>query len=345
MKAFRRHKQEAYAAGVVDCPVPEPNDQQVLLRVHYCGVCGSDLHAFLNHNGYESVLPQVTFGHEFAGTIERIGSDVSHWAVGQKATILAAQACLRDDCRYCAAGDTNLCPKRKVQGLHLDGGMAEYVVIDQRYLVALPDNLEMKAAALTEPLSVADHCVIDCSHIQPGDLVVVTGPGIIGMLCALVARHVGGQVVVVGAASDDAVRLPAARQIGFETVIVGNGHPELAEQIQAKYGCEADGFIEASGAPPALTAAADTVRMNGWVTVVAIYASDVVLNMTSFVRKQIDIRTCYASAMPSYIRAFKLLADGKIPVEQLVRTYPLEDALSAFADAEKQAVMKPMLIC
>ena len=139
--------------------------------------------------------------------------------------------------------------------------------------------------------------------------------------------------------------MPAARQIGFETVVVGDGHPELAEQIQAKYGREADGFVEASGAPAALTAAADTVRMNGWVTVVAIYASDVVLNMTSFVRKQIDIRTCYASALPSYLRAFKLLADGTIPVEQLVRTYPLADSLSAFADAEKQAVMKPMLIC
>ena len=73
MKAFRRFAREERAARLVELPVPEPAENQVLLRVSHCGICGSDLHAWLNHKGYESVLPEVTFGHELSGTVEKVG--------------------------------------------------------------------------------------------------------------------------------------------------------------------------------------------------------------------------------------------------------------------------------
>src|SRR6476620_1330807 len=109
--------------------------------------------------------------------------------------------------------------------------------------------MDMMAAALAEPLSVADHCVSDCARTGKGELVVVSGPGIIGILCALVVRFSGAEVAVVGTKADDDLRLPAARKIGFETFVTGPEEPPLAEQLKERFGRLADQHIEASGAP------------------------------------------------------------------------------------------------
>ena len=91
MKAFRRFAREERAARLVELPIPEPTENQVLLRVSHCGICGSDLHAWLNHKGYESVLPEVTFGHELSVTIEKVGDKAKAWKVGDHAIMIALQ--------------------------------------------------------------------------------------------------------------------------------------------------------------------------------------------------------------------------------------------------------------
>jgi L-iditol 2-dehydrogenase len=344
MIALRRFEKSPRAARIEEVSIPEAGVGEVLLKVQFCGVCGSDLHAYLNHAGYESVLPSVTFGHELSGVVEQVGEGVTDWSEGDRATMLAIQA-MDDNCRYVKEGWPQLSPSRRVQGLHLDGGMAEYIVVDQKFLLKLPEALDNQAAALTEPLSVADHCVVNCSRIQAGDKVVVSGPGIIGMLCALVARHHGAEVILSGTQADEKVRLAAAKRIGFKTVMVGPGQAPLHEQVKDIFGQEVDGMIEASGASPALADAWKTVRTDGLVSIVALYGRDVTMNMTQFVRKQIGIQTSYGSAVPSYERAMEMLKDGVVPVDELVRFYDLKDGISAFTDAENQEVMKPMLNC
>ena len=141
MKALRRQAREARAVALEEIEEPSPGPGQVLLQVQHCGVCGSDLHVYLNHKGYESVLPQVTLGHEWAGIVVDCGDGVDRWQQGQAATMIALQGCLRTDCSYCSSGLTQLCPERRVQGLHLDGGMAERVVVDDHYLLPLPDGI------------------------------------------------------------------------------------------------------------------------------------------------------------------------------------------------------------
>ena len=176
MKALRRQAREQRAVALEEVEEPKPGPGQVLLQVQHCGVCGSDLHVYLNHKGYESVLPQVTLGHEWAGTVVGWGEGVERWEAGQNATMIALQGCLGSDCRYCSSGLTQLCTSRRVQGLHLDGGMAERVVVDDQYLIPIPADLNTSAASLTEPLSVADHCINDCSEIESGDYVVWPAP-------------------------------------------------------------------------------------------------------------------------------------------------------------------------
>ncbi|MEC7542599.1 MAG: alcohol dehydrogenase catalytic domain-containing protein, partial [Verrucomicrobiota bacterium] len=187
MKAFRRHARRERAASLVEVPVPVPGKNQVLLKVSHCGICGSDLHAWLNHPGYESVLPEVTFGHELSGSVVSTGPDAGDWKEGDRAVMIALQASHDPNDRYCAEGLPQLSPRRRVQGLHLDGGMAEYVCVEQEFLLPIPNGLDLPLAALTEPLSVAEHCIGNRSSVGPGDRVVVSGPGIIGMFCALSA--------------------------------------------------------------------------------------------------------------------------------------------------------------
>ena len=344
MKAIRRFQKAPRAAQIENVAIPEPGPNQVLLKVHYCGVCGSDLHAYLNHAGYETVLEQVTFGHEVAGVIESIGTDVQNWNPGERAILTAIQP-TDSDCPYVQSGRPQLSPSRRVQGLHLDGGMAEYVIIEQQFLIRIPDNLDLRSAALTEPLSVADHCIVNRSDIGKNDKVIVSGPGIIGILCAIVARHQGARVLVSGTKADEKVRLSAARNIGFDTVTVGPDLPPLHEQSIHHFGTEADAFVEASGAGPALTDSWQSVQMDGTISAVALYGQNVNMDVTQFVRKQIDIRTSYGSALSSYERAMELLEKNIVPTEQLVRHYELRNGLQAFEDAEKQEVMKPILEC
>ena len=345
MLAVRRQKREPRAAAIEEVPVPEPVHDEVLLQVEYCGVCGSDLHAWLNHAGYESVLPQVTFGHELAGTVVKTGPSVTHWKTGQPGVMMAIQCCFEATCHYCQSGQPQLCPKRYVQGLHRDGGMANYVTIREQYLLPLPEGQNLLAASLIEPLSVAVHCVEECSSIGPGDRVIVCGPGIIGMFCTLVARHLGADVLLTGTKQDEAHRLRIAGKLGFGTLMVGENCAPLAAQAQEHFGQEADCVVEASGASVALAEAPDVVRPDGSIVVVALYANHVLLNATTMVRKQLTLQACYASTPANYTRARQLLDEGVIPVDSLVKLYRLEDGLQAFVDAEAKEVLKPVLVC
>lgn len=327
----------------VDCPEPGPGE--ILLRNAHCGVCGSDLHAYLNHPGYETIPERFTFGHEFSGEVVGVGSGVSDWQSGDRAAVISVQGCLSPECPYCSIGYSQLCPDRKIIGIHLDGGMAEYTVVRAPFLVRLEEGMDLLAASLAEPLSVAEHCVADCSDIREGELVLVTGPGIIGLLCALVARLKGAEVVISGLDSDARLRLRAAREIGFETLLAGSGASSLSEQMKQRFGRLADRQIEASGSADALRQGVEAVRPLGSVTVVGLFPELVQLNMTNLVRNQIDIRTSYVSDRLNYERSLAILCSGDIPVARLVRAYDLADGIRAFEDAHAKDVIKPVLAC
>jgi L-iditol 2-dehydrogenase len=345
MKAFRRFAREERAARLVELPIPEPNKKEVLLKVSHCGVCGSDLHAWLNHKGYESVLPEVTFGHELSGTVEKVGLGAEGWQVGDQAVMIALQTPYDLNDRYCRANLPQLSSRRRVQGLHLDGGMAEYVCVDTEFLIRIPDGLPLSLAALTEPLSVAEHCIESRTHIQNGSDVVVSGPGIIGLLCAISARNRGANVLLSGTERDEPVRLHAARKIGFETLTVGPEKVSLDEQVLHHFPHGADALVEASGAPAALSDSWKSVRPDGTVTAVALYSRSIDIDLTQFLRKQIDLRTSYASSKDDYLRSFDLLLSEKIDSSILTKEYPLKDAEQGFIDSEQLEVTKVLLDC
>ena len=193
-------------------PERPPGPGEVALDVHAAGVCGTDLHIWLGE--YDSV-PPVTMGHEVCGTVAELGEGVDDdsWARrpgGGRDVLLD----LRARARYCRAGKLSVCEQRRSIGTHVDGGFAPRLVLPARNLHRVPDGLPDAAAALSEPLACVCNSLLDPTAVQPGDDVLVIGPGAIGLIAAQVARACGGRVTVRGTERDEA-RLALARRARF----------------------------------------------------------------------------------------------------------------------------------
>jgi L-iditol 2-dehydrogenase len=260
MKAFVKTGQRPGDAGVREVPVVRPGPGEVLLGVASCGVCGSDVHAFRSDPGFEWVTAPVTLGHEFSGVVEEVGSGVTRVSPGDRVVAVAVQGCGR--CETCLSGATQLCPDRVAVGLSRDGGMAEYAVMPEQHLVPVPEGLDLAVAALGEPLSVAVHAVDVRAEIGPGQRVVVSGPGPIGVLCGMLATHREAEVLLTGVGQDSASRLPAAERVGLRTANL-NEQP-LKDHLRDRFGDHApDVWMESSGSVGALGSALESVRPGG----------------------------------------------------------------------------------
>ena len=203
----------------ISTPAIGPAD--VLLDVANVGVCGSDLHQWTGDHSWPVNYP-VVLGHEFAGTITAVGADVAGWREGDR-VVSETAAIISPDNPMTRRGLYNLDPTRKGFGYGVDGAMTRFVRVPARILHRVPDRLPFEQACLTEPCCVAYSAVVKNARIEPGDRVVVLGPGTIGILCAAMARLCGAEVAVVGLPAD-AGRLAVAERYGCQ-VIVGMRGP------------------------------------------------------------------------------------------------------------------------
>ena len=340
MKAFVKYGTRPLEASLQEVGDPEPADHEVVLKVAGCGICGSDLHAYRGATGYEWVHPPVILGHEFAGTVVSTGSAVCRYKKGDGVTVVGIQGCL--NCTVCKAGDTNLCDDRRVIGLDMNGGMAEFVAVNEAYLIRVPAKIELAMAALVEPFSVAVHALSKVV-IHPGQNVVVTGPGPIGLFCGIVAKLRGARVLMVGADPDTRFRLPVAEHLGFSTV---NIHREPLDQaLKTAFGKKAaDLWIEASGAPQAFKTSLDWVRRGGSIVIVGMYSKEFSWFPTIAVRAGHSLYFSYASTARDYHFVIDLMVKESIDLSCLVRFYSLDEADEAFAEADKGQIVKPILV-
>lgn len=340
MMAVRRFARARAAFRCEHVPIPVPNPGQALVRLLQggaCGGCGSDLHVFENHHGYEWVAEKVTVGHEFAGILESPG--VPGINPGSAVTAMVFHGC--QQCDYCKSGDWQLCYERKVQGLSFDGGMAEFVVVEIDHL--LPANgLPLHLAALTEPTSIGVHAISRLGRKIVDADVVVSGPGIIGMINAIIARAAGAaSVTVAGAEQDLPLRLPMAEKLGFRTLIVGKDKPSIREQL----GERIDVVIEASGSPFAIPGAVDAVHRGGTVVLVGIYSRPVPeFAALDLVRNEIDLTPSYGSSRPDYELAIETIRANQSTFEALIEIVDPKDVVSVFERMSAAQIMKPVFM-
>src|ERR687897_677266 len=341
MKAFVKTGHQPGDAGVRDVSVVRPGPGEVLLGVASCGVCGSDVHAFRSDPGFEWVTTPVTLGHEFSGIVEEVGPGVTRVSPGDRVVAVAVQGCGR--CETCLSGETQLCPDRVAIGLSRDGGMAEYAVVPEQHLVPIPEGLDLAVAALGEPLSVAVHAVDVRAEIGPGQRVVVSGPGPIGVLCGMLARLRGAEVLLTGVGQDSESRLPAAKRVGLRTANLSE--KPLEEHLHDRFGERPpDVWIESSGSVRALGSALGSVRPGGTIAVVGLYAEEMSFSPTDAVRREISLLFSYSCNYADYQTTLDLLGSGVLDPEPLLSKYPLEDALEAFEAAGKGRMVKAILV-
>src|SRR3984885_5363039 len=209
-------------------PVPALGPSDVLIQVAACGICGSDVHGYDGTSGRR--IPPLVMGHEAAGIVAAVGSQVKGFNVGDRVTFDSTVYC--GVCAFCRKGEINLCDDRQVVGVSCGdysraGAFAEYVAIPERIVYKLPDTLGFAEAAMLEAVSVALHAVA-VSKLEGGETALVIGAGMIGLLTLQAARAAGCSRVFV--ADIDATRLKSAAELGADKTLLLSG-AELTKEI------------------------------------------------------------------------------------------------------------------
>lgn len=339
MKSISKVKRKSGGVEVVDISIPEIKNDEVLVKIKYASICGSDVHAYHFAPTHHFIQPPVTMGHECSGEVAEIGTNVTGYTPGDRVVIEAIEYCGK--CESCLKGKVHICNYFKIRGMHHNGVFTEYVAVKERYLHKVPDALPLEVACLVEPTAVLCHGVFERSDIKTGDVVLVTGPGPIGLIAAQVIRSAGATPLIVGIDSDEQTRLPIARELGFETINVSC--QTVHEALKLRYGRETvDAVVECSGAPPVFQTAIEVVAKGGSITLIGLFPENVKVNLSIAVRKELNIYTSFSANWKDYERAIKLLEDGRVETSNLVSYYKPEDALQAFEDAINKKVAKPV---
>ena len=293
---------------VVDVPKREPDAGEVLIRVGYCGICGSDLEAF--HTGmYE---PGLVIGHEFAGTIAELGAGVADWRAGDRVIVNDAIPC--GECSCCCEGRLDACQSLTMIGVSHAGAMAEYAKITAKGLHRLPDHVTLRQGALVEPLAVALHGVRR-SRLKAGDHAVVMGAGPIGLLTLQCARLGGARTVVV--TEVDSTRAALARRLGATAVLDPTQDNVSVALANLTGGLGPDVIYVCTGAPAPFRDAVSLVRKGGQIFVLGVCVESVDMDLMSVALGDLCIEGSLAGRA-EFPAAIDLVAQRRIDVESLV---------------------------
>lgn len=343
MPALVHYELAPGACELRDVPTPEVGPDDVLLRVAAVGVCGSDVHQYHNTQSWPVNVP-VVLGHEFCGEIEAVGERVTGFAPGQR-VVSETAAVIDPSSLYCRSGRYNLDPSRRGFGYGVDGAMASWVRVPARCLHQLPETLDSTTAALTEPCCVAYQAVVESSAIRPGDLVVVVGPGPIGLLCAQMARLQGaGEVVLVGMARDRA-RLDLAERHWATAALEAQRDDVAGILCEMGDGFGADLVVDASGSSAALEAALRWVRPEGSITKVGWGPQPMGFSLDPLVQKAVTLKGSFSHTYPVWERVVRLLASGQLDPRPLIsRVSPLEQWQACFDGMGSGELVKAVLL-
>jgi L-iditol 2-dehydrogenase len=339
MKAIMKVERKRGGIRVADVAPPIPKEDEVLVRIRNASICGSDLHAYQFSPTHHYLQPPVIMGHECAGEVMEVGSAVTDYRPGDRVVIEATVYC--GACKSCLQGKYNICDNLQIRGMHRNGFFTEQVAVKPNYLHKIPDTLSFEKACLVEPLAVSTYAVLDRSDIISGDLVLVTGPGPIGLLAAQVVKVMGAEPVVAGIDSDEEVRLPVARKLGFQTINISRQN--IPGALSKMFGRETvHSVLECSGASSIVQTSLEVVAKGGSITLVGLFSKPVKADLTIAVRKEISITASCVYDWVNFERSIKLLAQGKIHTENLVSYYKPDHAVEAFEDAIAKKVSKPV---
>jgi L-idonate 5-dehydrogenase len=328
---------------IEDVPTPEPEANQLLIRVRAGGICGSDLHYF-NHGGFGAVRLRepMVLGHEVSGVVSRAGPGVTDLPAGTRVAISPSRPC--GLCQYCQQGLQNHCLDMRYYGSamrtpHVQGAFRQEIVIDRSQAHVVADSLSDAEAAMAEPLSVALHAVRRAGPML-GKRVLVTGCGPIGALIVAAARRAGAATIVV--TDVNALPLESARKVGADLAFNVAETPDALQPFAADKG-SFDVLFEASGNAAALRGAFDVLKPRGVIVQVGL-GGDMTLPVNVVVAKEFELRGAFRFH-EEFAVAVELLNKGLIDVKPLIsNVFPYQESVQAFQTASDRSKAMKVLV-
>ena len=327
----------------VGLPVPQPGE--VLVRVEAAGICGSDVHIYEWTPGYEFLTPHfpLTLGHEFAGEI--VDSRSNSFRTGEKVTSETGRICGK--CFFCKQGKGVLCSLRSSFGrigLERNGAMAEFVAVHEDCLHRIPPGVSPEESAVTEPAAVALGAV-ELARFYPGDVVVVLGPGPIGLLILQMCKALGAGRVVIFGQEADRPRLEVAQKLGADLTLTSENPQAVPKLMDLTQGLGAGVVFEASGSPAAAVSGLKMLRKGGEMILVGIYPQPIPVDAThQMVRQMKSIKGSYGGAPLDWDRVLSLMAARKLQIAPLISNIlPLERASEGFEAVLRKEALKILL--
>ena len=331
--------------SIVEKDVPEPGKGEVVVKVAFTGICGSDTHRFIEDNPKWDTL---VLGHEFSGVIHAVGEAVDEMAVGDKVTAAPLVPC--HECDACARGDFSLCEGYTFVGSRIDGSFAEYVKVPVENIVPLGADFPLEKGAFIEPVTVCLHPILRLDNLL-GQTVVVTGLGAIGLLAVQIFKSMGARHIIASDIVPEKLKM-ATRMGATRTV---NVTKERLEEILDDLG-GADVVFESSGSNPAKLSAVRVAKGRGTVLLVGTSPRDITFEAALFeriTRKELNIVGSwmnYSAPWPGseWRTAVWLLKEGLIDTEPLTtHRFDIEDfqkGLDVIFDGEElfiKIIVKP----
>ncbi len=313
MAALINYARDPLSVELRETAVPEFGEDEVLLRVGAVSVCGSDLHQWRGSHSWAVNYPCI-LGHEFAGTIAKIGSAVKHFKEGDR-VVSETAAVIDESSPLSRAGLYNLDPTRRGFGYGVDGAMTEYVRVPERCLHRIPESLPFHKAALTEPCCVAYNALCVNARIRPGDSVLVIGPGPIGLLCTKMAQLSGAGHIIVAGLPSDRRRLQVARQLGAH-ITLESGVPDYVNGLGDRLGV--DVAVDTSGVSATLQLALQCVRPAGQIVKVGWGPQPMGFSLDQLVQKNISLTGSFSHNWPIWERVISMIVSGQIDLEPVI---------------------------
>ena len=316
MKGFVKYALGPEGVALQELPEPSPKAGELKVKVLAAGICGSDIHAMRDER---STTMPVVLGHEYVGQVTETNGDVSDFKVGDwVVTLPACYSC--GTCEICEKGLVTLCRERKSIGSHVNGAMANYVIVPAKYTFHVPnaENLsldELIPFALTEPMACVIRGVYEKINVNPGDLVVVSGPGVMGQFAVQAFKSRGAYVIISGLPVD-ADKLEFAKQFGADDI--ATSFEELKEKVYAKKAYGADITCDCTGVVPSLKNCMQLIKPMGTHLQLGLFGGEKEFRLDSIFDREVVYVPSNSTAVSSWEITLPLLAEGKLSLAPFV---------------------------
>jgi (R,R)-butanediol dehydrogenase / meso-butanediol dehydrogenase / diacetyl reductase len=309
--------QGGHDVAVEEVPRPTGGDGWAVVDVAYAGICGTDLHICAGE--HPRAQAPLVLGHEFVG---RLAEDAGGFAAGQPVAVEPLLNC--GHCTPCRTGRTHICEQLRLIGIDVPGGVAEQVRVPESRLIALPGDVELRAAAFVEPLAVTVHAVRR-SGLRLGDTVMVAGAGPIGLGVAGCSRLAGAGEIFVSEPSP--ARRSVAEELGFTLLDPEDPRADLSERTRGEL---ADVVFDSAGHPAVAASLASWTSVGGRIVFVGVYGKPAALDLQDIVFRELDTVGCRVYERADMETAVAMIATGRFdPSPLITATVALEDAPDA----------------